>query len=60
VPRDQISGLLAVLGVLAIAGWIWALSDEGMPDALWIVTVILTVAAILLALYMLVARRRAV
>jgi hypothetical protein len=60
MPRNRLSGLLALLGVLAIAGWIWALSDEGMPDALWVVTVILSVAAILLALYMLAARRRTV
>jgi hypothetical protein len=58
MPRTQLSGLVAILGVLAIAGWIWALSDEGMPGALWVVTVILTVAAILLLLYMLVVRRR--
>jgi hypothetical protein len=51
---------LALLAVLAIAGWIWALSDEGMPDALWVVTVILSVAAILLALYVLATRRRSV
>jgi hypothetical protein len=60
VPRNQLSWLLAALAVLAVAGWIWALSDEGMPDALWVVTVILSVAAILLALYLLAGRRRTV
>jgi hypothetical protein len=41
----------AIAGALAVAGWIWALSDEGMPDALWLVTVALTVIAIALAIY---------
>lgn len=54
----RIPTLVAVLGALALAGWIWALSDAGMPGALWVVTVILTILAVLLLLYMLVARRR--
>ena len=49
--------LAAVAAVLAVAGWIWALSDAGMPDALWLLTVALTIIAIGLAVYALVQSR---
>ncbi len=38
-------------GVLAIIGWIWALSNADMPDILWLLTVVLSVLAIGLAVY---------
>jgi hypothetical protein len=41
----------AIAGVLAVAGWIWAFTNADMPDALWLLTVALTVVAIALALY---------
>ena len=41
----------AVAGALAVAGWIWALTNADMPDALWLLTVALTVIAIALAIY---------
>jgi hypothetical protein len=51
VPRSPIWTYAIIAGVLAVAGWIWALSNADMPDALWILTVILTVIALALAVY---------
>ena len=48
----------AVAGVLAIAGWIWAFSNADMPDALWLLTVALTIVAIALAVYAVMRGRR--
>jgi sulfite exporter TauE/SafE len=48
----------AIAGALAVAGWIWALSNADMPDALWVLTVVLTVVAVVLALYALLRDRR--
>ena len=47
----------AAAAVLAVAGWVWALSDAGMPDALWLLTVALTVIAVALAGYALIRGR---
>ena len=38
-------------GILAVIGWIWALSNADMPDVLWLLTVALTIVAIALAVY---------
>ena len=46
-----------IAAVLAVAGWIWALTNADMPDLLWLLTVALTVIAIGLAIYALVRRR---
>ena len=48
---------MAIAAALAVVGWIWALSDEGMPDALWLLTVALTIIAIAMAVYTLVRSR---
>ncbi len=47
----------AIAGALAIAGWIWALTNADMPDALWLLTVALTIVAIALVVYALVRSR---
>jgi hypothetical protein len=47
----------AIAGALAVAGWIWALSNADMPDVLWLLTVALTVIAIVLAIYAVVRGR---
>jgi hypothetical protein len=47
----------AIAGALAVAGWIWALSNADMPDVLWLLTVALTVIAIALAIYAVVRGR---
>ena len=48
----------AIAGVLAVAGWIWAFSNADMPDALWFLTVALTIVAIALAVYAVMRGRR--
>lgn len=58
MPRDRIWTYAIVAGVLAVIGWIWAVSDEGMPDILWLLTVALTAIAIALAVYAAVRSRR--
>jgi hypothetical protein len=57
VPRDRFLQYAAVAAVLAVAGWIWALSDEGMPGVMWLLTVALTIVAIALAVYALMRSR---
>lgn len=47
-----------IAGVLAVVGWIWALTNYEMPDALWLLTVALTIVAIALALYAVMRGRR--
>jgi hypothetical protein len=47
----------AIAGALAVAGWIWALTNADMPDGLWLLTVALTVIAIGLAIYAVVRGR---
>lgn len=47
-----------VLGALAIAGWIWALTNADMPDALWLLTVAVTIVAIACAVYSVFRRSR--
>ena len=58
VPRGRLRISLAIVAVLAVAGWIWALSNDSMPDALWVLTVLLSVAAVGLAVYALILGRR--
>jgi hypothetical protein len=58
VPRGPLRVSLAILAAFAIAGWIWALSSEDMPDAVWVLTVVLSVAAVGLAVYALIRGRR--
>ena len=57
MTRDRVLLLAGLAAALAVAGWIWALTDAGMPDALWLLTVALTIIAIALAIYALVQRR---
>ena len=57
VPRDRIWTYAIAAAVLAVIGWIWSLTNYEMPDALWLLTVVLTVAAIALALYAVVRGR---
>ena len=42
---------MVVAAILAVAGWIWALSNAGMPDAFWLLTVLLSAIAVVLAIY---------
>jgi hypothetical protein len=58
VPRGRLRISLAILAALAVAGWIWALSDDAMPDALWLLTVLISIAAVGLAVYALAQGRR--
>jgi hypothetical protein len=51
VATDRLWLYAAVAGALALAGWIWALSNADMPGILWLLTVALTVIAIALAVY---------
>ena len=46
------------MAAFAVAGWIWALSSDDMPDALWLLTVLLSIAAVGLAVYALILGRR--
>lgn len=57
MPSDRVWTYAAIAGALAIAGWIWALSNADMPDVLWLLTVALTAIAIGLAIYALVRGR---
>jgi hypothetical protein len=47
----------AIAGAIAVAGWIWALSNADMPDVLWLMTVALTVVVIALVIYAVVRGR---
>ena len=58
VPRGRLRISLAIVAAFAVAGWIWALSSEDMPDALWLLTVLLSFAAVGLAVYALTLGRR--
>ena len=58
MPRGRLRISLAILAAFAIAGWIWALSTEDMPDALWVLTVLCSIVAVGLALYALTRGRR--
>ena len=53
---DRTWAYAGIAAALAVAGWVWAFSD-GMPDALWLLTVALTVIAIALAAYALIRGR---
>ena len=59
MPKDRIWTYAGVAAALAVAGWIWALSNADMPGVLWLLTVLLTVGAIALAIYAAVQRRPA-
>jgi hypothetical protein len=48
---------MVAAAILAVVGWIWALTDAGMPDALWLLTVLLSVIAIALAVYAIISDR---
>jgi hypothetical protein len=43
---SQRSRVLAAVGVLALTGWAWSLSDVAIPGVLWLVTVVLTLVFI--------------
>ena len=51
MPRDRIWTYAIVAAVLAVIGWIWALSNADMPDIVFFLTLILSVLAIALAIY---------
>ena len=44
--------VLAAIALLVLTGWAWALSNAGMPDAVWLVNAALTIvlAGLLVAL----------
>ena len=56
--RTSLRSLLAAIGALALAGWIWSLSNVHIPGALWLVTVALTLVFIVLLAYGVVRRAR--
>ena len=58
VPRGRLRISLAIVAAFAVAGWIWALSSDDMPDAVWLLTVVLSMAAVGLAVYALIRGRR--
>ena len=58
VPRGRLRISLAIAAAFAVAGWIWALSSDDMPDAMWLLTVLLSIAAVGLAVYALTLGRR--
>ncbi len=58
MPRDRMWTYAGVAAVLAVAGWVWAFSNADMPDAVWLLTVALTVIAIALAAYALIRGRK--
>lgn len=50
--------ILAAVGLLVLAGWLWALSNVGMPDALWLANVALTLVFLGLLAATMVRRAR--
>ncbi len=54
--RGSLYGVLAVVGALALAGWIWSVSNFDIPDALWLLTVLLTILFVVLLAYVLFRR----
>lgn len=58
MPRGRLRISLAILAAVGVAGWIWALSDDSMPDAVWLLTVLISIAAVGLAVYALARGRR--
>jgi hypothetical protein len=58
VPRGRLRISLAIAAAFAVVGWIWALASDDMPDALWLLTVLLSIAAVGLAVYALARGRR--
>lgn len=46
------------VGVLVVAGWVWALSNVGMPDYLWLANVALTLVFVGLLTVTLVRQAR--
>ena len=58
MPSDRLWLYAAIAGALAVAGWIWALSNADMPGVLWLLTVALSIVAIGLAVYAFVRGRR--
>ena len=51
VSRQRLRVLAVVTALVAVAGWIWALSNSEMPDTLWLLTVALSIVAIVLSWY---------
>ena len=56
MPKSTLHRTVKIVAAVALAGWIWAFSNVGMPDALWLVTVALTLVAIVLGIVVLVRR----
>lgn len=44
-PKNRV---LAAITLLVLVGWAWALSNVGMPDAVWVVNAALTLALVAL------------
>lgn len=40
--------VLAALALLVLTGWAWALSNTGMPDAVWLANAALTLVLVVL------------
>lgn len=40
--------VLAAIALLVLTGWAWALSNVGMPDAVWLVNAALTLVLVVL------------
>jgi hypothetical protein len=56
MPNSTLHRTVKIVAAVALAGWIWAFSNVGMPDALWLVTVALTLVAIVLGIVALLRR----
>ena len=46
--NSQPNRILAAVGLLVLVGWGWSLSNVAIPDALWLVTVGLTLLFLVL------------
>jgi len=57
-PISNASHLLAVIGLLVLTGWVWALSNVGMPDAVWLANAALTLAFVVLVVVVGIQRMR--
>ena len=56
--NSSFSRALAAIAVLVVTGWAWALSNVGMPDAVWLANAALTIVLIVLLAVVLVGRLR--
>ena len=56
--KSPTSRVLAAVAVLVVTGWAWALSNVGMPDAVWLANAALTIVLLVLLAVVLVGRVR--